>query len=179
MQQFSILLTKKIIIQKQGDYLGNFSKTLAIPAIIVVAFFAVDSSKLTKISENTYVNEISGNFIYQLFSAYRNNQIDYDTLYATHDIKKAIADLRLAVAKQEPRSKFLSEDDISRFVPSPEVGEEKKYNIIFIAIESFSAEFMMAFGNKEEVTPNLDKLAKEGLFFTNLKATGTRTVRGS
>ncbi len=169
---------KKIIIQKQGDYLGNFAKTLAIPAIIVVAFFAVDSSKLTKISENTHVNEISGNGIYQLFSAYRNNQIDYDTLYATHDIKKAIADLRAAVAKQEPRSKFLSEDDISRFVSGFEAGEEKKYNIIFITIESFSAEFMTAFGNKEEVTPNLDKLAKEGLFFTNLKATGTRTVRG-
>ncbi|MCK7574806.1 MAG: sulfatase-like hydrolase/transferase [Chromatiales bacterium] len=35
-----------------------------------------------------------------------------------------------------------------------------------------------AFGNTEGLTPRLDALAKEGLLFTQLYATGTRTVRG-
>ena len=47
-----------------------------------------------------------------------------------------------------------------------------------ITIESFSAEFMTAFGNKENLTPNLDKMAEQSIFFTNLYATGTRTIRG-
>ena len=41
-----------------------------------------------------------------------------------------------------------------------------------------SAEYMAAFGNTENLTPSLDRLAGEGLLFTRLYATGTRTVRG-
>jgi phosphoglycerol transferase MdoB-like AlkP superfamily enzyme len=37
---------------------------------------------------------------------------------------------------------------------------------------------MAAFGNKQGLTPYTDKLASEGLLFTHLYATGTRTVRG-
>ena len=56
--------------------------------------------------------------------------------------------------------------------------KKQKYNIIFITIESMSTDFMTYFGDKKNLTPNLDEFAKKGLFFTNLKATGTRTVRG-
>jgi len=51
-------------------------------------------------------------------------------------------------------------------------------NVVLISVESLSAEFLRHFGNKEEITPELDRLADQGLFFTNLYATGTRTVRG-
>jgi len=47
-----------------------------------------------------------------------------------------------------------------------------------ISVESFSADFMGIFGNKEQITPFLDSLASHSLLFTNLYATGTRTVRG-
>ena len=42
-----------------------------------------------------------------------------------------------------------------------------------------NADFMTYFGNKKNLTPNLDNFAKKSLFFTNLKATGTRTIRGT
>ncbi|MFP3018476.1 MAG: LTA synthase family protein, partial [Candidatus Tisiphia sp.] len=54
----------------------------------------------------------------------------------------------------------------------------KKYNIVFITVESLSSEFMGKFGNQQNITPNLDKLAEQSIFFTNLYAVGTRTVRG-
>ena len=41
-----------------------------------------------------------------------------------------------------------------------------------------SGDFMQRFGNHEGITPNLDRLANESLFFDNLYASGTRTVRG-
>jgi phosphoglycerol transferase MdoB-like AlkP superfamily enzyme len=37
---------------------------------------------------------------------------------------------------------------------------------------------MGKFGNRQNITPNLDKLADNSIFFTNLYAVGTRTVRG-
>lgn len=169
---------KKIVVVKEENFRCRIKKFTVYSAALAIAFFAIDSSKVTRISPNNYINEITANGIYQLFSAYRNNQIDYDTLYAGEDLKIATANLRSLISKQEPRSKFLTEDDISRFVPAPKSGGEKKYNIIFVSIESMSASFMNSFGSTENVTPNLDNLAKNSLFFTNLKATGTRTVRG-
>ena len=53
-----------------------------------------------------------------------------------------------------------------------------KKNVIQITMESMSANFMAAFGNKDGLTPNLDRLSGQGLFLANMRATGTRTVRG-
>lgn len=41
-----------------------------------------------------------------------------------------------------------------------------------------SGDFLERYGNTENLTPNLDKLMKQGLCFDNLYAVGNRTVRG-
>lgn len=169
---------QKIIVTSDENFYCRLKKFAFFSMFLALSFFAIDSKKVTNISQNSYINEIAANGIYQLFSAYRNNQIDYDQFYLNHDEAKTIANLRDLISRQEPRSKFLNKEDISRFVPQAKSGAEKKYNIIFVTIESMSAEFMQAFGNQENITPNLDALAKKGLLFTNLKATGTRTIRG-
>lgn len=51
-------------------------------------------------------------------------------------------------------------------------------NVVLISVESLSADFMTYFGSTKNITPELDLLAKHGLLFTNLYASGTRTVRG-
>lgn len=51
-------------------------------------------------------------------------------------------------------------------------------NIVIIQIESMSASFMGVYGNEKNITPNLDRLMHEGIWFSNLYATGSRTVRG-
>jgi phosphoglycerol transferase MdoB-like AlkP superfamily enzyme len=51
-------------------------------------------------------------------------------------------------------------------------------NVVLISVESLSADFLGTFGNTQHITPNLDSLAGHSLLFTNLYATGTRTVRG-
>ncbi len=169
---------KKIVIVKEKNYLQKTKCVAPFVFAMCAAFFAIDNTKISKISENNYANEITKNGIYELFSAYRNNKINYSQLYATIDLQQAIANVRADIAKQEPSSKFVDENTIERQIAQFAGGEEKKYNIIFVSIESFSADFMSAFGNPDNIAPNMDKIAKEGLFFTGLKATGTRTVRG-
>lgn len=169
---------KKIIIVKNADFLQSLKCQTIVPTLALIAFLAVDSSKLTQISQNNYVNEIAANGTYQLFWAYRNNKVNFEQLYTTIDAKQALQAVRADLAKQEPQTKFISEEGITRQIPSYEAGGERKYNIIFVSIESFSADFMRYFGNQENIAPNMDKLAQEGIFFTGMKATGTRTVRG-
>ena len=53
-----------------------------------------------------------------------------------------------------------------------------KKNIVLIAVESLSADFLTAYGNEDGLTPNLDTLIGKSLVFDNLYAAGNRSVRG-
>ncbi len=169
---------KKIVKIKNVNFKNRFKFFSTILSILILEFFFVDVSIIDKFFNNNYNKELSQNGIYQLFSAYRNNQIDYDKFYITNDLNEAENRLRNLIAKQEPLAKFVENKGIERFIYGEKNKKEQKYNIIFVTLESMNADFMAYFGNKENLTPNLDNIAKKGLFFTNLKATGTRTVRG-
>lgn len=54
---------------------------------------------------------------------------------------------------------------------------KQPYNLVIILEESLGAEYVGSLGGLP-LTPEFDKLTKEGLLFTNLYATGTRSVRG-
>jgi phosphoglycerol transferase MdoB-like AlkP superfamily enzyme len=54
----------------------------------------------------------------------------------------------------------------------------RRPNIVVITVESLSSDYLGAFGSQKSLTPKLDQLAKESFIFTNMLATGTRTVRG-
>ena len=54
---------------------------------------------------------------------------------------------------------------------------DRPMNLVIILEESLGAEFVGSLGG-ENLTPNLDALAGEGIWFEQLYATGTRSVRG-
>lgn len=125
---------------------------------------------------NRYVAELSGNGLYQLFAAFRSNELDYARFYRTLPEAEVFALLREELATRDAR--FVSADprDITRDIVNP--GPERRLNVVLVSVESLSADFLGVFGNPSGLTPNLDRLARDGLLFTRLYATGTRTVRG-
>ena len=169
---------RQIVQIKIVNFKNRLKFFVIILAILLLEFFTIDVTKIDKFFDNNYNKELSQNGIYQLFSSYRNNQIDYDKFYIINDSTIAENRLRDLISKQEPSAKFVDNHGIERFISAKKNQKEQKYNIIFITMESLSADFMAYFGNKENLTPNLNEISKKGLFFTNLKATGTRTVRG-
>lgn len=150
---------------------------VAIPLFlgVVISFLLIENT-LHQFSKNAYANELSGNGMYELFAAYRNNELDYQQYYQTIDPTKAFQKLRSQLQTHE--SAFIDQTPTHLIRKIQHVGQEKKLNVILISVESLSADYMDAFGNDQHITPYLDSLAKESLFFTNLFATGTRTVRG-
>ena len=158
-----------------GTFVMRLRQGLIFAVLPFVALLFVDQS-WTNISRNSYANELAGNGIYDLFAAFRNNELDFQKLYPTMDEEKALGHLRELVSEQNGTSAGSDTQDITRFVAN--AGPEKKLNIIVIIEESLSAEYLGSFGNSEGATPNLDRLAKESLLFTHAFATGTRTVRG-
>lgn len=138
-------------------------------------FFLV-SNKFRQFSENTYVNELAGNGLYELFAAYLNNELDYAQFYTKMPDQDAFRKIRSQL--KTPESRFLNNNpfSIERMITGQ--GQEKKMNVVLISVESLSADFLGVFGNVQHITPNLDSLSHHSLLFTNLYATGTRTVRG-
>lgn len=134
------------------------------------------TNKMAENDKNLYVNELSKNGVYSFFAAFRSNELDYDTFYQKLPENEAFALAKKDILQSNQHYVSNNPMDLERSVTS--TGTETKPNIVLVCIESFSAEFMGAFGNKEKLTPNLDKMADESIFFTNLYATGTRTVRG-
>jgi phosphoglycerol transferase MdoB-like AlkP superfamily enzyme len=125
-------------------------------------------------TENSYVNELAGNGIYQFFAAYRSASLDYDRFYRTVPIEEAFAQVRRSLAT--PDATFLDNTGIARHIHNP--APEKRLNVVLISVESLSADYSGTYGRKHSFTPRLDALGKDSLVFTNLWASGTRTVRG-
>lgn len=134
----------------------------------LISYFAVSLS-LSEISPNNYANELAGNGLYGFVSAFRNNELEFNRYYLTKDSGSVMARLHTFLGSSDQKG-------INRKITGK--GLEKHYNIILVCEESLSAEYLGAFGSARGITPNLDRLAKESLFFTHMYATGTRTVRG-
>ncbi|MBJ6120001.1 sulfatase-like hydrolase/transferase [Pontibacter sp. BT310] len=53
-----------------------------------------------------------------------------------------------------------------------------KPNVLLIILESYTAKMVEHLGGEKGITPNLDRLAKEGVTFTNFYASGDRSQKG-
>lgn len=136
---------------------------------IILASITIIYSPST-FSNNALSQELSKNGIWSLFSAFRNNQLDYRQFYPVIDKKLAFELLHNELI--EPNSVFFNDNSMEwrRYIHSN--SPEKHLNVITIVVESLGS---VSLGDR---TPHLNDLSKKCLYFTNMKATGTRTVRG-
>ena len=171
----------KYLFLRNNSPAPNFRNRAAIFAVytlILTASLGLNFKSIS-FSSNEHANEITKNGIYSLFSAFRNNDLSYSKFYLKSFDNHAVPALKELISKQSIDPRFLNNadpNDITRLISSGKV--EKRSNIIIVVMESMSAEYMAKFGNPDNLTPNLDALSSKSLFFTNLYATGTRTVRG-
>lgn len=135
--------------------------------IVLAGVSLLGLSFTTKItSPNVFAEEIEANGLPKFYWAFTHNELDYFQFYPKIDQK---------LAENNFLSQF-SEPKLTRNITSDQ--PELKKNVVLISIESLSAEFMEHYGNTQKLTPFLDSLANHSIMFTNLYATGNRTVRG-
>lgn len=145
--------------------------------LLPAASFALVDARYKDFSDNVQAAQLAGNGHYEFWHAFRTNEIDYAQFYRTETMGRVYETMRAEFQHIGPQhftgNKALA---VERDVTGR--GPEKKLNVVLISVESLSAEFLGAFGNRDGITPNLDRLAQESMLFTRLYATGTRTVRG-
>ena len=140
-------------------------------------------------SANNYATELQCNGCWNFLEAYSSSTLEYDRFYQTLPDDEA-SSLKLALCNQvastssatggksvtEP-AEVTSANSNGVQIIRDTVPAIKK-NIVVITVESLSADFLTAYGNKDGLTPNLDTLIEKSLVFDNLYAAGNRSVRG-
>ncbi len=150
---------------------------IAVLVALSVATWQLFDRTARPLFSNRYANEIVGNGIFEFVRAFEMAELDYDSFYPKIARPEAYARVRRLL----PAAADGHFADDGAFTLTREItasAPPRALNVVLISVESLSADYFSRFGNQQGITPNLDRLAKEGLFYSNLYATGTRTVRG-
>jgi phosphoglycerol transferase MdoB-like AlkP superfamily enzyme len=128
---------------------------------------------------NSYDAELAKNGEYAFLAAFWANQLEWHRFYPSRP--DAVAKLRATLLAQGGEAANAGgNDDITRRIKP--ATPARKWNVVQITIESLSAEYVGCYGSPEyqpkNLTPNLDRLSRESLWFSRCYAGGTRTVRG-
>jgi phosphoglycerol transferase MdoB-like AlkP superfamily enzyme len=162
------------------------SCVVATPIIAIIAVAMVRSTldhrpvnaSVAAFSQDSMVNQLPLNSPYTVIYAIYEQQRDLERdriRYGSMDDNEVL-DVIMSEAD------ILPSDQVDPAAPTlhfqeATVKRERPLNLVIILQESLGAQFVGSLGGKD-LTPEIDKLADEGIFFERLYATGTRSVRG-
>ena len=129
---------------------------------------------------NNYVEELSGNGLFTFAAAFRRNELDYERWYVTMPQERADRILHDLGVERVPLSVLLKKRHSvpEEQEPPPDFLRRRPRHVVLITVESLSAEYLGSYGSRQGLTPRLDELARHGVQFDRVLASGTRTVRG-
>ncbi len=158
-------------------FLRGFLKSARLPAprsgvlAAVCLLLILAASVYTPLSSSDRVErELSASGVWSLFSAYKNNEIDYRQFYPVIDEDRALRLLHDGL--REDHASFLTPSDKEWRRKIAPQRREWRPNVVQIVVESLGS------GLLGEHTPHLNAMLKDGVYLSGLMATGTRTVRG-
>ena len=118
-------------------------------------------------SENQYVTQLEQNGACDFVIAFENNKLEYDKFYPMLSERQCRKDYQALTGLNDKALKTVGDTLGSRWP-----------NIVLITVESLSADFLTRYGNRQQLTPQIDRLMNRSLVFDSLFAVGNRTVRG-
>lgn len=176
--------TTRRLIEQQSTW--TWPRRLLVLPLVIILFVLGGRSSLgvrpanistAAFSSDPLVNELALNSAYTLaYAVYRQrNEADVTQLYGALPLEEAVQRVRrhsLLAADS-----FTNSDYPTLHIAKSTHPQSRPFNLVIFLQESLGAEYVGALGGLP-LTPHLDALSKEGLFFTQMYSTGTRTVRG-
>ena len=164
--------------------LSIWLRLLLIPLLIFITVLGIRSSfdhcpanpSTAAFTNDQLVNKLGLNSIYNVLFAYYSLRHEASTESYYGSIKETEM-MNIIRQNMMVDKKSFSGGDFSTMHYQLSTKKPSGANLVIILEESLGAGFVGKLGGIG-VTPNLDKLSSEGLWFTNLYSTGTRSVRG-
>jgi phosphoglycerol transferase MdoB-like AlkP superfamily enzyme len=159
----------KYSFQKDFNYIPRIFSILILASVGVLMMrggtqLAPINQSAAYFSKNTIVNHASLNTEWNLMHSVIENHFSNENPYVFLKKEKAEAIID---------SLYTYNAD-----SSTSILKTNRPNIVFIILESFTSDVVEYFGGDKGVSPNLSRLAKEGISFTNMYASGDRTDKG-
>lgn len=128
-------------------------------------------------SSDPLVNDLALNSTYSvMYAAYRmKDEKEAGKFYGRMDEEEIVRRVRQAM--DAPESAFTNPDLPTLHQQTASRQIDRPYNLVIVLEESMGAQYVETLGGIP-LTPRLVKLSAEGMWFENLYATGTRSVRG-
>ena len=145
-------------------------------ALLAAGLLATVSGDARDGIPNAYAREIAGNGPFEFVRAFKDNELDYARYYRTLPETAVYARLREEMLLTGGKPLSANPHELAYQIVAQ--GPELRPNVVLVCMESMSADFMQTFGSPKHLTPTLDRLTRESLFFPRAFASGTRTVRG-
>lgn len=177
---FVLRIRKTINETKSFKKDGYFEKSIGALLLVVMVFFGMRGSlKLGDVPitpndsffcSNNFLNQLGLNPTYMLIVSAAE---DVDNDYFTNiDEKQGLAEVQrqLGIEQEDP------DFPLSRHIASDK--EKNNYNVVLVLMESMKSSNMAHFGNTDNMTPVLDSLCDNSLFFNNFYSQNTRTCYG-
>jgi len=139
---------------------------------------------LAYFSQDHFINQLGLNGIYTLAKAYSEEGHDSRLSYLDESERFPFADFHLtldsvrAILNQESDQWLEPDSSLLRITQQPDALYGFKPNIMIVLMESWCGRHTSALGAPHNLTPKFDRLADDGLLFTNFFASGTRTSYG-
>lgn len=124
-------------------------------------------------SDNSFLNKLGLNPVFTLMRSYLDSKDSKNAVIILMDKEIAINNVQsyLNISSIEYKS------PIARNIV-PDTISETNPNIVIVIMESMSAEKMERHGNKNKLTPFLDSLSSNSLYFENIYTSGKHTFNG-
>ena len=159
-------------------------RVLLLPVLMLVLLMGARSSfdhrpansSIAAFSSDQLVNKLGLSSIYTVLDAaynLRHEEVD-NSIYGKMDPAAMVKMIR---QQMFVASDAFVKDDLSTWHKQIASHSNQTPNLVIILEESLGAGFVGKLGGVG-VTPELDKLSTEGMWFTNLYSTGTRSARG-
>ena len=152
----TLLLTVGLIFLQSRHYRFNITKLYGVKMLIIHLFlYAVLATSAYFIlwethslkSDNQYVTQLEQNGACDFVIAFQSNKLAYDQFYAMLPKQECISMYRQLSGLNKDGKKNIG-DSLA----------ENRPNIVLITVESLSADFLTRYGNKQNLTPRLDRL---------------------
>jgi len=164
---------------------GVGRRLLVLPLILLLLFAGARSSfshrpanlSTAAFCNDSLVNQLGVNSTYSLsYAVYgMHDESDSVRFYGKMGTSEVIRRVRTAMSF--PLSAFTNPEIPTLHRQIPQQIRNRPLNLVIILEESLGAKHVQSLGGLP-LTPELEKLSKKGLWFTQLYATGTRSVRG-
>ena len=187
----SIVALGWAVIRHFGKYAtapNGWSTTMVLmtwPVIFVLLFATIRSTAQHRpvnlatfaFCDDAMVNSLVVSSAYSVLSAVYGlkNENQSSSMYGRMPLPEMIQRVRAGTGA--PADSFLSDELPTLHKQVASVQRTKPLNLVIVLEESLGAGFVGKLGGVP-ITPTLDRLADEGIWFDQLYATGTRSVRG-